>query len=470
MYGYREEPINRSLDDINLLHAAPAPGEVRATWVVMGVLLLACLVTLPFADLQWPASNLLYAAAGIAAFSEIITGMLLLTQATLLRQDAGLALGLGYLLGGLVIVVNLLGANDVATRLWLFRLWHGVFVVGVLLYALLQPRTRRVHFRRRCRRAFLGGMLFIVTLVFYLAARPFPLPVIIHHADYATLPNMLVNGVQFLIVMLAWWLLIRARHKTVLSVWMAVVALAVAIDILLFVMGTTLFSVGLYISKLNNLVAATLVFVVIFYRYVRIQGELHRHRAWLLRANRKLVRMAMTDRLTGLPNRAALEQTLDTALARAQRAGVPLAVCVLDLDDFKPINDRHGHDTGDHLLRTFAQRVSAILRKGEHFARLGGDEFVLILEGLKDVADLPAVLERITDAIHQPFHLQENLSVNVGASVGVALYPDCTNASDLLRQADQALYRAKAQKAARQAPWCVSASAAVTPSAPEPLG
>lgn len=453
MIAYREEHLDLSLNDINLLHAEPSAGEVRATWMVMGVLLVGCLVTLPFAARQWPTSHLLYTAAGIAAFSEITTGVLLLTQAILLRQDSGLALGLGYLVGGLVIVVNSFGAKDIATRLWLFRLWHGVFVFGVLLYAIFHSRPRRRGFQARFRRAIGASALFLAAVILYLIFRPFPLPVIIRNGDYATLPNVLVNGVQLVIVSWAWWLLVTARRRTVLSVWMAVVALAVAIDIILFVLGTTLFSVGLYISKLNNLLAATLIFVVIFYRYIRIQRELHQHRVVLVQANRKLARMAMTDPLTGLPNRAALEQTLDTALARVDRASTQLAVCVLDLDDFKPVNDLYGHEAGDRLLRAFASRVSAILRKGEYFARLGGDEFVLILEGIEGMDSLPTILERITGAIASPFFLEPDLELTVEASIGVAVYPACGSASELMRAADQALYHVKGQKGRRGATW-----------------
>lgn len=243
------------LNDINLLRARPTKGEVRATWVVMGLLSLGFLFTVPFAARAWPPSNLLYACAGIAAFAEIITGMLLLTQASLLRDYAGLALGVGYLLGGLVIAVNLLCVADVSTRLWLFRLWHGVFVLGVLLYALLQRHTLlpRKRFRALARYVIGAIVPFIVLLVAYLLYRPFPLPDIIHGSNYVTVADLSVNGAQLVVVAAAWLILVTTPRKTVLSVWMSVVATAVAIDIVLFVLGGTLLSVGLYISKLNNL-------------------------------------------------------------------------------------------------------------------------------------------------------------------------------------------------------------------------
>ncbi|MEJ2059410.1 MAG: GGDEF domain-containing protein [Gammaproteobacteria bacterium] len=459
MNGRRGEYAELTLNDINLLHARPFKAEIRATWTVMALLLLGFVIAIPFAAEQWPESNLLYAGAGIAAFAEITTGLLLLTQALLLRHDPGLALGLGYLLGGMVIVVNLLCVQDVATRLWLFRFWHGVFVLGVFVYALMNAYGsglfKRNGFWVRARLAIGGGLLLIVLLALYLVYRPFPLPVILRDVDYATPPNLWVNGVQFVAMVIAWVALVTARRKTVLSIWMAVVACAVAIDIVLFVLGGKLFSAGLYISKLNNFIAGTLIFGMIFYRFVRIQTELLKHRVWLVRANRRLARLALTDTLTCLPNRAALDQYLEHALARASREETLLAVCVIDLDDFKPVNDRHGHEMGDRLLGSFAKRLSSLLRKGEYFARLGGDEFVLVLEDLHGMEQLPAVLKRITAALAEPFELSEDIAITVHASIGVSVYPYIDSGRDLLRVADQALYRSKEGKVAREQSWVI---------------
>lgn len=448
-----------AINDANLLQASPSRNEIRATWLVTAALLLGCLVTIPFAAHQWPASHVLYAAAGIATFAEITTGLLLLSQALLLRQTAGLVLGLGYSVGGLVILVNLLWAPDVATRLWLFRLWHGVFVLGVLLYAWTHVRNgARVprHVFGRWAAGLSGfGLIFIAVLISYLVNKPFPLPSIIHNGNYITIPDVLVNGIQLLIMVAAWILLLKARRKTVLSIWMSVVACAVSIDIVLFVLGTTLFSAGLYISKLNNLLAGTLIFGVMFYRYIRIQAELQRHRMALLRANRQLAQIALTDTLTQLPNRAALDQHLHNALNRAKRTESHVAVCLVDMDNFKPVNDQHGHEVGDRLLHAFAKRLSATLRKGEYFARLGGDEFVLVLEGLADTAALETVMKRITGELSEPFALSQTAVLHVTASIGVALYPDHTVPQALLRAADQALYRAKAHKQTRAQLWTV---------------
>ncbi|AOV16224.1 hypothetical protein BJI67_03280 [Acidihalobacter aeolianus] len=467
MHEIVDDPMKLTLSELNLLRARPSQVESRVTRWVMLVLILLCLAVLPFATDQWRTTHLFYAAAGIASFVEVATGILLLTQVSLLRHDAGLALGMGYLLGGAIICINLLLVHDTATRLWLFRLWHGVFTLSVLAYAILQRsgsyRFRRDRFHIRRRWALFAGGAFLVLLVLYLDIRPFALPGIIHDGDYITFSNVLVNGIQLAMIFAALGLLLTAPRKTVLSEWMAVVACAVAIDIVLFVLGGRLFSVGLYASKVNNLFAATLVFGVIYYRLIRLQAEFARHRQQLVRANRRLQREALTDALTGLPNRAALEQRLEAALEQAKAAGTMLAVCVVDLDDFKPINDNYGHAIGDAVLSAFARRLSGVLRAGEYATRLGGDEFVLILEELDGQPALDAVMSRISDALDTAFSLPDGVEVRIGASIGVAVYPFIEDGRELLREADQALYRSKANKSGRERIWSARSTGARIP-------
>lgn len=153
----------------------------------------------------------------------------------------------------------------------------------------------------------------------------------------------------------------------------------------------------------------------------------------------ELDRIAHFDPLTGIPNRRLLDDRLRHAIAHADRSGRPLAVCMLDLDGFKPINDQFGHEAGDQLLVEIVQRLQAMLRAVDTVARLGGDEFVLLLGDL----DSEVVFERILNEVRKPVRIQD-AAVNVSASIGVALYPeDNADADTLLRHADQAMYRAK---------------------------
>jgi len=157
----------------------------------------------------------------------------------------------------------------------------------------------------------------------------------------------------------------------------------------------------------------------------------------------QLRHLAYHDPLTGLPNRALLADRMRIALAHAQRSGERLAVCYLDLDGFKPINDRLGHAVGDRLLQEIARRLEQAVRGGDTVARLGGDEFVLLLNHLTGLEQCKNILDRLLQSVTQPI-LIEDETITIGASIGVTLFPDdAADADTLLRHADQALYAAK---------------------------
>ena len=177
-------------------------------------------------------------------------------------------------------------------------------------------------------------------------------------------------------------------------------------------------------------------------------------------------RMARTDVLTGLPNRFALEEYLPQAIARAVRRGKSLAVGMMDLDDFKPINDQLGHEAGDELLRRVSQSLLDLLRDSDFIARLGGDEFVVVLEDLdsgQELAQLTTALTRLHRAVETPFALgaESEHVFSVDVSMGVALFPnDGAQAELLLRHADAAMYQAKQRKRDRARWWALGAAPA----------
>ncbi len=157
----------------------------------------------------------------------------------------------------------------------------------------------------------------------------------------------------------------------------------------------------------------------------------------------ELNRIAHYDALTGLPNRRLLEDRLRQARSRADRERSLLAVCFLDLDGFKPINDQFGHAAGDQLLLQIAQRLEKTLRGGDTLARMGGDEFVLLLDDVKSPDECMPVLDRVLELVSRPTII-EGQTVAVSASIGVTLYPQDHSDSDaLVRHADQAMYKAK---------------------------
>jgi len=157
----------------------------------------------------------------------------------------------------------------------------------------------------------------------------------------------------------------------------------------------------------------------------------------------QLQHMAHYDPLTGLPNRALLADRMAVALAQAGRSGEKLAVCYLDLDGFKPVNDTWGHATGDRLLEEIAGRLREAVRGGDTVARLGGDEFVLLLANLAGVEECEISLARLLQTVARPIVI-DGAALTVTASIGVTLFPgDGADADTLLRHADQAMYAAK---------------------------
>lgn len=163
----------------------------------------------------------------------------------------------------------------------------------------------------------------------------------------------------------------------------------------------------------------------------------------------ELRQRALYDSLTGIPNRQLFSELLDRALAAATRNGTMVAVCYLDLDGFKQINDTLGHAAGDKLLVEAAGRMVLLLRSSDAVARLGGDEFALMITGLHHALECSDILERMLSAINAPFNPGSH-QVRVSASIGVAVYPeDSREGESLLCYADKAMYDAKKQGKSR---------------------
>ncbi len=184
---------------------------------------------------------------------------------------------------------------------------------------------------------------------------------------------------------------------------------------------------------------------------------------------RELARANQHDALTGTPNRAVLLQRLELALAAAHRHGTQLAVIFLDLDGFKQINDTLGHAGGDEALQLIARRMAAAIRPGDSVSRHGGDEFLALLSDIADPADAEAIATKILDAIASPCRIGGK-PLHLSASAGIALYPrDGTDARDLIRSADAAMYQAKRAGRGLQRYAADVATAAPDPHAHESL-
>ena len=160
-------------------------------------------------------------------------------------------------------------------------------------------------------------------------------------------------------------------------------------------------------------------------------------------AEERILHMADHDALTGLPNRALLQDRMHQAIAFAHRNRRQVAILFIDLDYFKNINDSLGHHIGDQVLRMAAMRLQQCLREGDSVARLGGDEFVLILPLLGDSSDAGRVARKALDTLTQPFSVDTH-ELHLGGSIGISLYPnDGLDVDSLMRTADTAMYHAK---------------------------
>ncbi len=179
------------------------------------------------------------------------------------------------------------------------------------------------------------------------------------------------------------------------------------------------------------------------------------------RLQRQVAFESLHDTLTGLANRRALDHDLPRILARAERAGRLVALGLIDLDDFKPVNDTFGHAAGDRLLRELGARLAARLRGSDLLVRLGGDEFVVVIEDLdpgEGEKQLDHALQRLHEAVQAPFQLGGRDAAEVGMTMGVALYPqDARDADALIRQADAAMYQCKQRKHVRNRWWAMAA-------------
>jgi diguanylate cyclase (GGDEF)-like protein len=160
----------------------------------------------------------------------------------------------------------------------------------------------------------------------------------------------------------------------------------------------------------------------------------------------KMARLANEDSLTALPNRHWLLNFIPAHLQCARTDGSGLALLFVDLDEFKQVNDSHGHAVGDRLLVAAAQRLVSLLRPTDRVARFGGDEFVVLLHPATDQRQVAAVAERIVAAFRAPFAIGDGIQAAVGASVGISLFPDDgADAGMLIRHADIAMYAAKSE-------------------------
>ncbi|MES2162527.1 MAG: diguanylate cyclase [Pseudomonadota bacterium] len=173
------------------------------------------------------------------------------------------------------------------------------------------------------------------------------------------------------------------------------------------------------------------------------QADLHLQLEQEQEAGQQFQQLAHKDSLTGLPNRLFFQGELQRYLALSVEHGELMALMFIDLDNFKTVNDRHGHDAGDEVLCEVSRRMASVVRSRDVLCRLGGDEFALILPALPDQAAAEQLAQRLIDAVHVTMTIRGEI-MPIGATVGLAFAPlDASDATALLNASDQAMYEAK---------------------------
>ncbi|REL24365.1 transporter substrate-binding domain-containing protein [Thalassotalea euphylliae] len=190
-------------------------------------------------------------------------------------------------------------------------------------------------------------------------------------------------------------------------------------------------------TQVGFVIFAIILFVVLWNR--RLHKEVGRRKALEM----QMKHMATHDELTGLANRTLIKTQMDTAIALHQRQGLKLAVMFVDLDGFKAVNDKYGHDFGDVVLQQVAERLTSCVRKSDTVCRFGGDEFVVLLTSLNNKEEAAFIAEKIINLIAKPF-IGNQIKATLGASIGISVFPDDSDsAADLFKMADNLMYRVK---------------------------
>jgi diguanylate cyclase (GGDEF)-like protein len=192
---------------------------------------------------------------------------------------------------------------------------------------------------------------------------------------------------------------------------------------------------------------------IIHDRVEELNKALSEEKRRLERATLKISHLANHDSLTGLPNRRLLFELMQKSIETAHRAGTKIAIAFIDLDDFKPLNDRYGHAAGDAALIAVAERIKGILRASDIIARVGGDEFVAAMTNIKHRVDMEVIAMKMLEELVVPLEFA-GYNCSLGLSMGISIYPDDgTNIEDLINKADSAMYSIKHGKKNAFAFW-----------------
>jgi len=344
----------------------------------------------------------------------------------------------GLAIGGAIIAAVLQWGGVSAQRL---IAWSALLAVAMLVMWLLERHVSRVGLNELNCRRLLRWRIAVgagISLIYGLAV--FLIPAMGTYAEHTYLFLIMSTVVTTVAlgysVMPSYYLIVNLCCLTPITARFIYMYLTDGNDYFLLMMVSSILWQGLVLKK-ARMVSATVIGSIALNQ--RLQREVSEH----VRTREALNHMAMHDALTGLANRRYFEQTFERTLSQAAREQTCFGVLSIDLNDFKPVNDTHGHATGDQLLQTVAERLRKSTRSSDLCARVGGDEFAVLCIGVKTPADLGDITEKLKEELGKTFE-PLGTKVHTSASIGGALYP--TDGNDLTRLmacADERMYSDK---------------------------
>ena len=448
-------PLDIAMVDLGEERAAAS--DKRRAWIVAMILIACCVLIAPVMRVSLGVSYPIFAivmALSIAAIA--ITSVLLWAQARVTRSAPLSVLALGYALTALVMLPYMLFfrgmwpqliafvSADSETSAWLYVEWHTVFLCSVLAYFIVRrrcagaPALDALAFRQLRRRLnFIGAGILACTLPSLIWIDDLPQLGTKGHATALFMGVTLavcVLGIAAVVIGYRW-----NRFRAVLDLWLTVACLSMVADITLTVLSHQ-FAAGWYVSRLSILLGASSVLSVLLFQTANIYGQL------TITAER-LRNESLTDSLTGLANRRRFDQHFENVMRDAARSTRPVALLMLDIDNFKSYNDTYGHQAGDECLRSVALLINDNLGRARDLAaRTGGEEMAVIMPDA-DIRGALTVAERIRAAIEGAMIPQGRGAMHkiVTVSIGVTATRDPGSAriEDIIEAGDRALYRAK---------------------------
>lgn len=382
-----------------------------------------------------------------------VTVLLAFTQYRLSNNRVALIIGLSVLFSGSVEALHTLVTDGLSLSyteksnldalIWTFSNSISGLILIVGLVLLLNTKNEQTLSPRTFILLTSFLVLSAITLIYYTAG-VIELPQMQFLGAYLSRPYELISIFIYLIVMIIIYPKTYSSHPNILSdciFYMSLTQVVLSIYIMLLSNSPydSAYNIAYFLKVVGYFIPCT-CFVI---NYVFSYSSVLNAQKKLKIKQEELQYIASHDSLTNLFNRREFEELLDKSIANSNRNHNALALLLIDLDNFKAVNDTFGHVHGDELLKQFSNRLKILVRKGDLMSRVGGDEFTLISLNLKSASSARQLAERILNEINNPYTINGKL-ITVTVSIGISIYPeDGHTTEDLLRKADLAMYKSK---------------------------